>query len=116
METSTCRENRGSDGPKFSSVKKLSNLKNFNKILLLFIIACGVYYIAGINDLAIKGFALSDLKQRHNKLAEENNKLELKAMTLSSYGAISEKINNLKMVAVGNVDYLAGGIELVAKK
>lgn len=92
------------------------NLKNFNKILFVIIIAAGVYYIAGINDLAIKGYALSDLKEQRNKLATGNNKLELKAMTLSSYGAISEKINNLKMVAVGNVEYLAAGTETVAKK
>ena len=95
---------------------KLLNLKNFNKIIFFTIIILSVYYIAGVNDLAVKGFALSELKQQKDGLAEANNKLELEAMTLSSYGKISEKIAGLKMVAVGEISYLSANEGAVAKK
>mgnify|MGYP001567969605 CR=1 FL=1 len=92
------------------------NLKNINKAVLLAVIILAVYYIAGTNDLAINGFVLSDLKRQKNKLIEANNKLELTALTSSSYSNIKEKIRNLKMVAVGEVSYLTAGVEAVAKK
>jgi len=101
---------------KFFIKKGLFNLKNLNKVLSLAIIILGVYYVVGTNDLAIKGFALSDLKAKKNKLIEANNKLELNALTSSSYTNIKEKVSSLKMVAVGEVSYLTAGAEAVAKK
>jgi len=96
--------------------KNIFNFRNVNKALLLAIIILGLYYIAGTNDLAIKGYALSDLKGQRNKLIEANNKLELKALASSSYNNIQEKVGNLKMVAAGEVSYLIAGAEAVAKK
>ena len=96
--------------------KHLLSLKNLNKILVVAIIVLGVCYVAGTNDLSIQGFALSNLKEQRNKLADENKKLELKAMTLSSYNVISGKVDNLKMVAVGEIDYINRGNGIVAKK
>lgn len=95
---------------------RIFNLKNFNKAVFFAMIILSLYYIAGVNDLSIKGFALSELKQQKNKLAEANNKLELKALASSSYSNIKEKIGDLKMVAVGEVSYLTAGAEVVAKK
>ncbi|MFH1583096.1 MAG: hypothetical protein ABIB72_02130 [Candidatus Falkowbacteria bacterium] len=104
------------NGQKFSIKKYIFDLKNVNKVLLFAMIILGVYYIVGTNDLTIKGFALSDLKAQKNKLIEANNKLELNALTSSSYLNIKEKISNLKMVAAGEVSYLTVGAEVVAKK
>ncbi|MBI2459481.1 MAG: hypothetical protein HYV53_02930 [Parcubacteria group bacterium] len=101
---------------KLSAGKPILNLKNFNKALFFIIIILSVYYIAGANDLAIRGFALSELKQEKNKLAEANNRLELNGLTLSSYAGIKERIRDLKMVAVGEIGYLTAGAEAVAKK
>ena len=101
---------------KLAIKKSVFNLKNLNKALLFAAIILGVYYIAGTNDLTIKGFALSDLKGRKNKLIEANNKLELDALTSSSYANIKEKVSNLKMVAAGEVSYLIAGADAVAKK
>ncbi len=95
---------------------EIFNLKNFNKALALAIIILSVYYVAGMNDLAIKGFALSELKQQKNKLTEANNKLELDAMSISSYGKISERVAGLKMVAVGQVNYINASADSVAKR
>ena len=77
--------------------KNILNLKNINKALLFAIIILGVYFIAGTNDLTVKGFVLSDLKGQKNKLVEANNKLELNALTSSSYLNIKEKVSDLKM-------------------
>lgn len=96
--------------------KNIFNLRNFNKVLFIFIILLGIFYIAGANDLAIKGFVLNDLKRQSAKMADENERLELKIMALSSYSAISEKINKLKMVAVGEINYINGSNGIVAKK
>lgn len=95
---------------------KIINFKNFNRFLFALAIIMGIFYIAGINDLAIQGYALSELKEQRNKIANENKKLELKATTLSSFNVVSEKISNLKMVAVGEIDYISGAKETVAKK
>jgi len=103
-------------GSKFFIKKSAFNLKNLNKALLFAIIILGIYYIAGTNDLTIKGFALSDLKAQKNKLVEANNKLEFNALISSSYSNIKEKVSNLKMVAVGEVSYLTAGVGVVAKK
>ena len=92
------------------------NIKTFNKILALIIVVLGIYYVAGINDLSIKGFQLTDLKKKKNKLTELNNKLELAAMNLSSYANISSRANSLKMVAVGEISYVEAGAEAVVKK
>lgn len=96
--------------------KTAFNLKNFNKAVFLIIIILSVYYIAGVNDLSIKGFALSELKHQKNKLVETNNNLELNALSLSSYAGIKEKIKSLKMVASGEISYMTAGSEIVAKK
>jgi hypothetical protein len=101
---------------KLPILKKLFNLKDFNKVLLILAIFLSVYYIAGTNDLAIKGFKLNELKKQQSKLADENKKLELNIMALSSYNNISQRIDNLKMVAVGNIDYISSNLETVAKK
>lgn len=102
---------------KIAKIKKnYFNLKIVNKLLFALFIVVGLYYLALANDLSVKGFALSDLKQERNRLSEANNKLELEVMALSSYGSISQRIGNLKMVAVGNIDYISGGSDLVAKK
>ena len=96
--------------------KQIFNLKNFNRAVFFIIIILSVYYIAGVNNLATKGFTLGDLKRQKNKLIEANNKLELTALTSSSYFNIKERISNLKMVAAGEVNYLIAGAEAVAKK
>lgn len=104
------------ENKKTFTAKKIFNLKNLNRAVFFTIIILSVYYIAGVNDLSIKGFALSELKAQKNKLIETNNKLELNALTSSSYFKIKEKISSLKMVAAGEVNYLTAGAEAVAKK
>jgi len=100
-----------------SKVKTLKlNLDIINKIMFLMIIALFLYYIVCANNLTTKGFKLKELKSSFNNLTEQNQKLELEAASLSSYNKLSERVNNLKMVAVGKIEYIQAGTSLVAKK
>jgi len=115
MEKTNIKQS-GHENKKLFDAKKLLNLRNLNKSLFLAIVILAVYYVAGVNDLATKGFALSELKQQENKLIEANNKLELEAMTLSSYGQLSQRVAGLKMVAVGEINYLSDNSGTVARR
>lgn len=96
--------------------KKIFNLKNLNKILLLLIIVLGVYYLTGINDLTVKGFRLQEVKKKIGLLSGENKNIELKITGLESYNNLSERVRGLSMVAAGEIDYLVVLSGIVAKK
>jgi len=96
--------------------KRTINLAAFNKILYILIIIFGVYYLIGVNDLSVKGFRLQESKNKINQLINENNKLELKTMSLQSYNNLSQKVKELNMVAVNEIDYLSGAAVIVVKK
>jgi len=115
MEQANIKQNNFENKKSFNW-KRLFNLKNLNKAIFSVIIISLVYYVAGVNDLAIKGFALSELKQQKNKLVEANNKLELSALDSSAYSNIKNKVSSLNMVAAGEVSYITAGADMVAKK
>ena len=95
---------------------KILNLKKFNQVVLILVIILGVYYIAGINDLTVKGFELQELKASAMEIEDNNNNLELRIMSLGSYNNLSERIADLDMVAVGKVEYISGASSFVAKR
>lgn len=82
------------------------NIKIINSLLLLLIVAGGLYYVTGINDLVVKGFELQKLKAKVSTLSEENKKANVETMALQSYGNLAKRIENLNMVAVDNIDYI----------
>lgn len=91
-------------------------IKKFNQVILLLIILISLFYLYGMNSISINGFKLKELKDQKNKLAIENQDFELNIMLLSSYNNINERVKDLKMVAVGRIDYITSGIEVMAKK
>ena len=92
------------------------NLRLFNKILLILVIASFVYYLTGTNSLAVKGFAIRDLKAETSQLHEENVNLEIKTTSLSSYNQLSERVNELELVSANNIKYVSIETPVVAKK
>lgn len=92
------------------------DLKMFNKVLFFLIVVLFVYYIAGVNDLTVKGFRLQELKRAQKEMEDKNNGLELDIMSLKSHNNLSEKIKKLDMVAVGKIDYISTASGYVAKK
>ncbi len=94
---------------------KLINIKVLNYILLSLIISLGIFYLSGMNDLSITGYKIEELNKQKNDYASTNEDLELKIMSLSSYGNIISRVNGLKMVAVKEIEYLSAAT-VVAKK
>jgi len=86
-----------------------------NYILLSIIILLGIFYLSGMNDISIKGYKIEKLNKQKNDYASTNEGLELKIISLSSYGNIISRVNGLKMVAVKEIEYLSAAT-MVAKK
>jgi hypothetical protein len=90
--------------------------RSINIILGCACLACGVFYLVGMNDLTVKGFVLRDMKSRINLLAGENQDLQAKALTLQSYTALSPRLQGLNMIAVDDVAYISAQEAVLAKK
>ncbi len=95
---------------------KKFNIKIFNRILCVLIIILGVYHIAGINDLTVKGFELQKLKLKSMEIKDNNNNLESQIMSLGSYNNLRERIASLNMVSAEKVEYISGASSFVAKR
>jgi len=103
-------------GGLIKKIKIIVNLKFLN-IFLFFVLIFGVvYYLAGVNDLTVKGFRLNELENKFDSLNDENKSINLKITLLKSYNNLSERAKNLNMVAVGDVDYITITDHFVAKK
>jgi len=100
-----------------SSEKKNNKIKLsfkiINPILFSIIIICGAYYLVSTNNLSIKGLELQKLKTKINQLSSENDDLELRIMALKSYNNLSQRVEELNMVAVGEIEYIASAVEVV---
>ena len=99
-----------------SGCKRKIKLRIVNKFLVVMIVFLGVYFVVSVNDLAIEGFVLKELKVKSAELENINNNVELSIMELESYENISEKAKNLDMVKVGKIDYITVVSGAVAKK
>jgi len=95
---------------------KFLNLKIINKIIFLIIIIFGVFYLAGVNDLTVKGFKQGELREKNKQLSKENENMELTIMSLGSFSNINSRIKDLKMVATNNIDYIEVNATIVARK
>ena len=94
--------------------KNKFNFNFFNRILVVLIIVGSVYYVAGINDLMVKGFKLEDMRKRSASLSNQNRELGVYMTSLKSYGNLVARVEKLNMVKIDKVDYLKTGTETVA--
>lgn len=107
---------RGERGASSRKKKRKINFDIVNKCLFCLIISMGVYYVVSINDLAIKGFVLQELKTEVQDLSDENTQMQLSVMKLESYENIEKRAQELNMVKVGKIDYITVNGSSVAKK
>ncbi|MDD2680933.1 MAG: hypothetical protein PHE20_02380 [Patescibacteria group bacterium] len=96
--------------------KKIFSWRPINTLLGIACLAFGFVYLIGMNDLTVKGFVLNDLKSQASILAEENQDLQTRSLTLQSYTALSPRLQNLNMVQVEDVAYFSPQASVVAKK
>ncbi len=91
-------------------------LKKINIGLFCFLLVVSFSYIVLANSITVKGFMLRDLRAQLSSLSEENRSLETNLMTMKSYGSIYSKVENLNMVAIGDVNYIKPLDSSVAKR
>lgn len=82
------------------------NLRIANRIILILIIIQGVFYMTGVNDLIVKGFKLQELKSNSGSLNDENRSLSIKTTSLKSYSNLASRVEDLRMVATGDIEYI----------
>jgi hypothetical protein len=82
------------------------NFKFVNTFLFILIGAGLVYYVAGVNDLVVKGFLLQELKSSSVSLERENNNFNTYITSLKSYSSLSERVKKTDMIEIGRVDYI----------
>jgi len=87
-----------------------------NKLLFSLILLIGSFYVININNLAIKGFALQELKHEIKELDEKKETLDLEIAYLRSYSCLDAKIKNSNFVAVNNIEYFETKQDTLAMK
>ncbi len=96
--------------------KNSINLGFITSLMFLMITFMVFGYILVKNDLSIKGFVINDLQKKIHSLENEKEKLEYKLMNLESYGSLSKRVEELKMVKADQVQYIEIGDSSVAKR
>jgi len=87
-----------------------------NAVIYISVFIGGICYIAGINDLSIKGFKLQDMKTRAAAIESENANLELQITQIESYENLTARAREIGMVGVDKIDYISAVNGAVARK
>ena len=84
-------------------------------LLILLIILFGILYIIQANNAATEGYKIQEYKNKIAKLRTENENIELELSQVRSLGFLEEKVETLKMVKIGNVEYISPVSEVAAR-
>lgn len=103
----------GQIDPKKSNIFKI---KLINLFLIALIFVSGAFYLAGMNNLVVKGFELQKLRVQAESVANENREISARKVALESYHNIDSKLRDLNMVAIDQIEYLTVAPELIAKR
>lgn len=108
-------KNKRSEARPRAWYKFFSNIKFLNILIVTMICLSGILYLAQINSMAIRGFAIKALDEKQATLKENIKKLEFRTAELQSAQTIQERIANLDMVSVAKVDYASAGGAVAVK-
>ena len=102
---------------KKSRVSEKSKLLSWLNATIVVCLAFSIiYYVAGVNDLTVKGFDLQEKETEVRALAVENQNYQDLAMTKESLYSVKSRISDLDLVAVEDVTYITIADTTVAKK
>ena len=105
---------------KFSNPKqikrKILSWKLINRTIIFLTVLTGLGYIFTINDLAVKGIVLEELRKEAVEQNDLSNNYELAIMEMESYDNINKRAKDMKMVRVEKIDYITINNDGVAKK
>lgn len=86
------------------------NHKTLVSFLNSFVLCCLaltlVYYVASVNDLAVKGFDLQNLKSEARALSALNVSKNSQSTSLQALRESKDKIDKLGLVKVDNITYI----------
>lgn len=82
------------------------NFKFVNSLLSVLAVIGVIYYVAGVNNLAIKGFELQELKNDSSSLQNDNKDFNIHITSLKSYNNLAKRVEKMGMVEIGRVDYI----------
>jgi len=75
-------------------------------IVVVFMFITATLFLLQSNRIAVKGYEINELEKKIDELRETNNKLKTESVKLQSISLIQEKIDNLKMVPVNQINYV----------
>jgi len=90
------------------------NMKILNYCLASLMLIVSISYFVASNHLILQGFAINEIKNSVQDLKKNNRDLELIVMNLESYEGLQERIQELEMVSVNEIDYIEFKNENVA--
>ena len=102
-----------------NSKRKKRNILSWKLLsgtIIFLAVLSGLCYVITINDLAVKGIVLEELKKEATKQNNLTNNYELVIMEMESYDNINKRAKEMKMVKVDKIDYITINNEDVAKK
>ena len=100
---------------------KKINLNGYLKKMLvvlvcaLFVGSCGAYLFA-VNTIASKGFEIKALEKMINVAKEDNEKLQLKVVEMTSMTDLQGRIQELGMVPVDQITYYDTAGQVVVRR
>jgi hypothetical protein len=89
-----------------SSWLSIITIVRVNRTIAILIVAFFVGYLFTVNDLAVKGIVLNDLKTKVNELNQENQTIELQSTNLEANSNINNRAQQLAMVKADKIDYI----------
>ena len=95
-----------------SSVRK--GQKTASLLLVVAVLFGSVAYVWLINDASTQGFVLHSLETKVQELENENQSLELEARRLQALSQVEDRMQELLLVEVTDVEYLTRGPSQVA--
>lgn len=98
------------------SDKLRTNSVTFGFISIALICALSLFYLLGINNLAVKGYDIKSSEERLSELKEENQKLKIEAAELKTMSRLNDSVENLEMVSVKNISYISSAGSAVASR
>jgi len=80
--------------------------KTFRISLIVLIVAFGFMYVCQTNSVSAKGYQISDLEKKVQKLQLETRKLDAEIAQHKSMQSIQERLKQTDLVAITSVDYM----------
>lgn len=95
-------------------MKRAKKTKNRRKLLLGILVVAGLGITAAANGFAFSGFHATSLQQKIQKLAEENEQLEIKITNLKSLQNLKDKLQTESgFVPVNQIKYITTKGEVI---